>query len=315
MRFETRVAPEMSTESALFGGIEAGGTKFVCLVGTGPEHLEAEVRIDTKGPGETLARAADFFAPFAGRLAAVGIGSFGPVDLNRASPTWGFITSTPKPGWQQTDFAGFIRDALGLPVAFETDVNAAALGELTWGGARDVSDCLYITVGTGVGGGAIVGGRPLHGLVHPEMGHVRIPRAPGDAFPGACPYHGDCLEGMISGPALRARTGIAAEALPDDHPAWDAAVHYLSYGIVNFICTLSPERIIIGGGVTRRTHLLPRVRAAVRSLLNDYVQHPAVTAEIDAYLIPPKLGERSGALGAIALARALAVPVGPEGRI
>lgn len=286
----------MASTSSVYGGIEAGGTKFVCLVGSGPERVDAHCRFETGSPRETLERAIDFFAPYQKRLAAVGVGSFGPVDLHLESPTWGYITDTPKPGWQHVDFAGQVGRALGVPIAFDTDVNAAALGEMTWGGAQGVDNCLYITVGTGVGGGAFVGGRALHGLVHPEMGHVRVPRAPNDDFPGACPFHGDCLEGMVSGPALRARTGRPGKELEDDDPAWRFVVHYLSHAILNFIYTLSPERIVLGGGVSQREHLIPRIRSQVQALLNGYVDCASI--------IPPALGERSGALGALAMAMA-----------
>ncbi len=292
----------MSSGDILFGGIEAGGTKFVCVAGTGPDHLEARARIETTSPDETLRRVVDFFAPFRDRLDAIGIGSFGPVDLRPDSPTWGYITSTPKPGWEDTDFGGYIGRALGVPVVFETDVNAAAIGEMRWGNAQGVDSCLYITIGTGVGGGAIVSGQPLHGLVHPEMGHVRVPRAIGDDFPGACPFHGDCLEGMISGPALRARSGIPGEMLGDDDPTWDFVAHYTAHALLNFICTLSPERIVIGGGVSHRPFLFPLFRQRVQSLLNGYIRNPALLTDIDGYIVPPGLGDDAGSLGALALA-------------
>lgn len=292
----------MSSDEYLYGGIEGGGTKFMCVVGSSPESIAAQTRIPTTVPQETLGLVVDFFAQYRDRLRAIGIGSFGPVDLNRESPTWGFITSTPKPGWQDTDVAGFIGRALKVPVAFDTDVNAAALGEMTWGNAQGVRSCLYITLGTGVGGGAILNGRPLHGLVHPEMGHVRVPRADGDDFPGACPFHGDCLEGMVSGPALQARTGRRGEALSDDDPSWRFYVHYVAHALLNFICTLSPERVVVGGGVAHRPHLLPLIRTQVRMLLNDYVRNPALGVGIDDYIVSPGLGDAAGSLGAMALA-------------
>jgi fructokinase len=289
----------------LFGGVEAGGTKFVCAVGTGPDDLRAETRFPTTTPDETIGRAIAYFEEQAREepLAAIGIASFGPVDPNPTSPTFGYITTTPKPGWADTDFAGRVRRALGVPVGFDTDVNGAALGEHRWGAAQELDTFIYLTVGTGIGGGGLVNGGPMHGLIHPEMGHVRLPRHPDDAFPGVCPYHGDCLEGMATGPALEARWGRRAETLPADHPAWEIEAHYLAYGLVNFICTLSPQRILIGGGVMDQSHLFPMIRHKVQTLLNGYVQSPEILERIDEYILPPALGSRAGVLGAIALAQ------------
>ncbi|ARA94375.1 fructokinase [Rhodothermaceae bacterium RA] len=287
----------------LFGGIEAGGTKFVCAVGTGPDDLRALTSFPTTTPGETLERAIAFFRDQETPPEAVGIGSFGPVDPDPASPRYGTITTTPKPGWANTDFAGTIRRALEVPVAFDTDVNAAALGEHRWGAAQGLDTVLYLTVGTGVGGGGLVGGRRLHGLIHPEMGHVFVPRHPDDPFGGTCPFHGVCLEGMASGPAIEARWGQPGRELPPDHPAWDIEAHYLAYAVVNFIVTLSPQRVILGGGVMHQTHLFGSIRTRVQQILNGYVQAPALLDEIDAYIVPPGLGDRAGVLGALALAQ------------
>ena len=287
-----------------FGGIEAGGTKFVCAVGTGPDDLRAEVRFPTTTPEETIGRAIEFFQQQTEPLKAIGIASFGPLDPNPASPTFGYITTTPKPGWSHTDLAGAIRRALGVPVAFDTDVNAAALGEHRWGAAQGLDTFIYLTIGTGIGGGGMANGRLIHGLMHPEMGHVRIPHDRGlDPFPGSCPYHGDCLEGLAAGPALEARWGQRGEELPADHPAWLLEAHYLALGLVNFICVLSPQRIIMGGGVMQRRHLFPLVRRKVQELLNEYLPVPTIMEQIDDYIVPPGLGDRSGVLGAIALAQ------------
>jgi fructokinase len=280
----------------VFGAIEAGGTKFVCGVGTGPDDV-VTTRIPTTSPEETVAAAVSSIrAQSGGRLRAVGIGSFGPVELKRDSAFYGYITSTPKVAWRNFDLAGAVRKALDVPVAFDTDVNAAVLGESRWGAARDVENCLYLTVGTGIGGGAIVSGRVLHGLTHPEMGHVRIPHDRSrDNFPGNCPYHGDCLEGLASGPAIEARWGVRPMELPDDHPAWTLEAEYLAYGIANFVCTLSPELVVIGGGVMRRARLFGMVRDELSRLLAGYVARmPEVIA--------PGLGDRAGVLGALALA-------------
>lgn len=294
----------MNTELR-YGGIEAGGTKFVCAVGDASLSLVDRVSFPTTSPDETLERAADFFRshPDADAVAALGIGSFGPVDPRPGSKTFGYITTTPKKGWQQTDFAGRLGRDLGIPVGFDTDTNAAALGEHARGAARGLETFVYLTVGTGIGGGGQVGGQPLRGLLHPEMGHVLLPRAEGDAFEGICPFHGDCLEGMVCGPALQARTGRASSDLPVDHPVWDVVVHYLSAALVNFICVLSPQRLIMGGGVMHQEHLFPRIRRRVRTLLNEYLQSPAILEEIDTYVVPPALGDDAGVVGALALAR------------
>lgn len=294
----------------LFGGIEAGGTKFVCAVGTGPDDIRDEVRFPTEAPAETLQQSIDFFLAQQqrhGPLAAVGIGSFGPVDPDTSSPTFGHVTTTPKPGWANTNFAGAISDALGVPVGFDTDVNAAALGEHRWGAARGLDSFLYLTIGTGIGGGGMMNGRLMHGLVHPEMGHIRLPHdLAADPFPGRCPYHGDCFEGLACGPAIEDRWQKKGTELPADHPAWALEAEYLALAVVNFICTLSPQRIILGGGVMDQPTLLPLVHKRTDSLLNGYVQHPAIIAEIASYIVPPGLGNRAGVLGALALAMAAA---------
>ncbi len=297
----------------LYGGIEGGGTKFVCVVGTGPGDIRAEERFPTTTPDATLGQALTFFRDTQARLGpihALGIGSFGPVDLVPGSPTFGFITSTPKPGWKNVDVAGPFRRALGLEVAFDTDVNVAALSEWRWGAAQGLDTILYLTIGTGIGGGGLVGGQLMHGLVHPEIGHLRLPRDPAaDPFPGACPFHGDCLEGLASGPALLARWGRPAESLPPEHAAWALEARYLALALVNLICTVSPQRIVMGGGVMDQAHLFPMVRREVTVLLNDYVRAPEILESIEDYIVPPALGARAGVLGALALAqRAAASP-------
>jgi fructokinase len=285
------------------GGIEAGGTTFVCAVGRGPATLDAETRFPTTTPDETIGRAIDFFRAQPQPVAALGVGSFGPVDPDPDSPTFGHITTTPKPGWQDVDLVGRLRDALGVPVGFDTDVNAAALGEHRWGAAQGLQTFVYLTIGTGIGGGGMAGGALLHGLVHPEMGHLRIPHdREQDPFDGVCPYHGDCLEGLASGPALEARWGQPGEELPDDHPAWALEAHYLALGVANLVVALSPQRVILGGGVMQRRLLFPKIRQAVQSLLAGYIQAPEIVERIDAYVVPPGLGRRAGVLGALALA-------------
>ena len=292
----------METQAPIYGGVEAGGTKFVCALGTGPDDLRAQTQFPTTTPEETLARTIAFFQDAERAPTAIGIGSFGPVDLTPGSPTYGYITTTPKAGWPQTDFAGTIERTLGIPVAFDTDVNAAAQGEHRWGAARDVETFIYMTIGTGVGGGALVGGRPVHGLVHPEMGHLLLPRAPGDTFEGACPFHGACLEGMASGPALAARWGEQAQNLPEDHQAWTFEAFYLALAIVNLTLTLSPQRIILGGGVMHQNQLFPMIRQTVQDKLNGYVSAAEILEHIGQYIVPPALGDRAGVLGAMAMA-------------
>lgn len=293
----------------LWGGIEAGGTKFLCAVGAGPDELAAEARFPTTMPEETIGRAIRFFQRYQNELAAVGIASFGPLDPRLDSPTYGYITTTPKPGWAQTDLAGRVRTELGRPVAFDTDVNGAALAEHRWGAARELDTFVYLTIGTGIGGGGMVNGELMHGLIHPEMGHLRIPHdRRADPFPGSCPYHGDCLEGLAAGPALEARWGQPAETLPPDHAAWPLEAEYLALALVNIICLLLPQRIILGGGVMQQSCLLPMIRGRVRELLHDYLAVPEIQHRIDEYIVPPGLGGRAGVLGAIALAQRL----GPE---
>ena len=284
----------------IVGGIEAGGTKFVCTVGTGPDDLRAVERFPTTTPGETLARAIEFFRRQPEAPAAIGIGTFGPADVDRDSPTYGQITTTPKSGWQGADVVGPVTDALGVPVAFDTDVNAAALGEHHWGAARDMDTFVYLTVGTGIGGGGLVAGRRIQGLTHPEMGHMLLPRQAGDDFAGICPYHGDCWEGMACGPAIEARWGRPGPELAADHPAWALEARYLALGIANLALTLSPQRVIIGGGVMTQHHLYALVRDDVREILNGYAPLPA---PLDTFIVPPALGDRAGVLGAVALAR------------
>jgi fructokinase len=288
----------------LVGGLEAGGSKFVCAVGSGPDDVRAQTRFATTTPAATIRRAVEFFAEAATRrpLAGIGIASFGPLDLDRRSTTFGAITTTPKPGWQDVDLVAPLA-ALGVAVAIDTDVNAAALAEHRWGAARGVGSAVYVTVGSGIGGGAVIHGRPVHGLVHPEMGHLRLPvdRAR-DPFPGTCPHHGDCWEGLASGPALAARWGQPPETLPDEHPAWELEAHYLALGLASVVLTLSPERVVLGGGVMARRRLYGAVRQKLAGLLGGYLRTPMLGADVDSYVVPPALGDRAGVLGALALA-------------
>jgi fructokinase len=291
-----------------FAGVEAGGTKFVCAVGSGPDDIRALARFDTRSPEETLPQVLGFFREEGRKrtLTALGVASFGPVDLDHRSPTFGFITTTPKQGWAGTDILGTLRTGLDLPVAFDTDTNGAVLAEQCWGAAQGLDDVLYLTVGTGIGGGAMVNGSLVHGLVHPEMGHLRIPHNLGDdPFAGSCPFHGDCLEGLASGAAMEQRWGRRPESLGARHPGWELEGHYLALGIANYICVLSPRRIVLGGGVMRKKRLLPLIRRNLQGFLGGYLATPALGENIERYITAPQLGEQAGVLGALALARSL----------
>jgi fructokinase len=285
----------------IYGGIEGGGTKWVCAVGSGTD-LDAIVTIPTTSPGETIDRVAEFFAAQTG-VVAIGVGSFGPLDLDERSPRFGVITTTPKPGWAGTDVRARLAEKLGLPIVIETDVGAAALGEGRFGAAQGLETYCYVTVGTGIGGGVVVRGEVAHGLLHPEIGHMRIPHDRArDPFAGVCPYHGDCFEGLASGEALRQRFGVPAdELLASD--AWELEADYIALGLVNVICTVSPERIILGGGVMNAPQLLSLVRDRVRTLAGDYFDAPALHEGIVDYVVSPALGGRAGVIGALELAR------------
>jgi fructokinase len=287
----------------LFGGIEGGGTKFNCAVGNDPENIIAEARFPTTTPAETIGRVIEFFAPYINQIKAIGLGSFGPFDADPASPTYGYITTTPKPHWGNTNILGMLRENINLPIASDMDVVVAGLGEAKWGASKNDSHSLYLTIGTGIGGGYIMAGKPLQGLVSLEMGHIRIARDPNlDPFRGACPYHGDCFEGLASGPAIQTRFGQRGETLPNDHPYWEVEAGYIAQALVNYILTLAPKRIVIGGGVMQKDFMFPTVRNKVKELLNGYVSNDMVLKRIDEYIVPPALGDRSGVLGGIVLA-------------
>jgi fructokinase len=291
----------------LWGAVEAGGTKFVCAVGTGPDDIRDEERFPTTTPAETLARAIAYFRQAEsrhGKVAAFGIGSFGPVDLDPESPTWGSITATPKPQWSDTPVAGVLAREFGVPVGFDTDVNGAVLAEHRWGAGRGLDDLVYVTVGTGIGAGVLSGGRLVHGLVHPEAGHFMVPRRADDPFEGNCPFHRGCFEGMAAGPALEGRWGVKGSELGPEHPAWELEAHYLALGLQVFLTVTSPSRIILGGGVMDQRQLFPLIRRKLVELNNGYIRHPRLAA--DDYVVPPGLGNQAGLLGAMALAEAAA---------
>ena len=295
-------------QQPLYGGIEAGGTKFICAVGSGPENVLDQARIETTTPAETFPKVIRFFEPYtrSGRIAAIGIGCFGPLDLDPRSPTYGFIAATPKLRWRDTDVLGTVQRALKVKAAIDTDVNAAALAEFRWGAIRGLDPSLYLTIGTGIGGGYIKDGRPLLGLLNPEMGHIRIPHdLKRDPFSGACPFHRDCLEGLASGPAIEKRFGARGETIPADDPYWDIEADYIASALCNYILVLSPRRIVLGGGIMERTFLFPLIRRKVLEMLNGYVESAVLLQQMDEYIVPPALGGRAGSLGAIALAQAI----------
>lgn len=291
---------------SLYGGIEAGGTKFVCAIGSNPEDLQNEVRFETTSPKETIKRTLEYFKEqnLKEKLLSIGIGAFGPVELNRDSSNYGFITSTPKPGWNNINIYGLIKEELKIPVGFNTDVNAAALGEYEWGAGQGLNNFIYLTIGTGIGGGAIINGRLLHGLQHPEMGHIFIPQdIKADPYKGNCPFHKNCFEGLASGPAMKNRWGKSPEDLNKNHKAWDLEVQYISLALTNYICTLSPERIIIGGGIMEQKNLLPLIHSSVKKMLNNYIHMEEFTDNIEKYIVLPSLGKKAGILGALVLAK------------
>lgn len=292
----------------LYGSIEAGGTKFVCSVASGPEHLVEELRFPTTTPDETLGKAIQFFQPFvkSGQVRTIGVGCFGPLDLNPGSTTYGFITATPKPHWSNTDVRGNLQHGLRVDVAFDSDVNAAAIGEAKWGASRGLDPSLYLTIGTGIGGGYLIHGKPLMGMVNLEMGHLRIPHNRElDPFVGSCPFHGDCFEGLASGPAIEKRLGLSGAVVPETDAFWDLEADYIASALMNYILTLSPKRIILGGGVMQREFLFTKVRNRVCELLNGYVSSPSILKDIDHYIVPPGLGNQAGSMGGIAMAMQL----------
>lgn len=283
------------------GAIEAGGTKFVCGIGTEDGTVLERVSFPTTTPEETMAQVFDFFADKG--VEAIGAGFFGPIDPVKGSPTYGSITTTPKPHWSNYNVVSALKERFDVPVGFDTDVNGAALGEHTWGAAQGLDSCLYITIGTGVGAGAVVDGKLIHGLSHPEMGHIVVRRHPDDTYEGTCPYHKDCLEGLAAGPSLGKRWGVTGAELTPEHPAWEMEAYYLAQALMNYVLVLSPQRIVMGGGVMKQQQLFPLIRKKLQELLNGYVSHPSLNQGIDQFIVPPGLGDNAGLCGALALAK------------
>jgi|TARA_R100000093_G_scaffold66169_1_gene37246 fructokinase len=293
----------------LYAGIEAGGTKFNCVLGRSPTEILERASFPTTRPDETLGAAIQFFEQAQARhgaIASLGVACFGPVDLSLDSPTYGFITDTPKAHWSNTDVVGTLSKALGVPVAFDTDVNGSALGEGSLGAAQGLDDYVYVTIGTGVGAGIVANGQPVKGAMHPEVGHMLLPHdREVDPFPGACPFHGDCVEGLASGPAIEKRWKQKADTLPQDHEAWDIQADYLAALCWNLTVTYSPQRIILGGGVMKQDHLFPRIHQRFQGHINGYPCGGAAKNPQD-YIVAPELGGHAGEVGALLMAQAIA---------
>lgn len=283
----------------LLGGIEAGGTKMVCGIGDENGVLKERVSFPTRQPEETFRDMIDYFKNY--KIDALGIGCFGPLDVNRNSKTYGYITKTPKPGWADCDVVGVFKKALGVPVGFDTDVNGAILGEVTWGAAKGCDNAIYITIGTGVGVGVYCNGGLVHGLVHPEGGHIRLVKHPKDTYKGHCPFHPNCMEGLANGPAIGERWGKPAKELVDCPEVWEMEAYYIAQAISNYVLTYSPEKIILWGGVMHQEQLFGMIRKQVQEILNGYVHHEMITERIDEYIVAPGLGDDPGILGALRL--------------
>jgi fructokinase len=284
-------------DDMFFGAIEAGGTKFVCAVSNGDFTIIERVNIPTTTPNQTMEQVYSFFDQYI--LDSIGIGSFGPVDVNRNSKTYGYITTTPKTGWTNFDFVGAVQSRYKIPVSFTTDVNAAAFGEYKKGIAQEVNSCLYLTVGTGIGGGAVLNGKILDGFGHPEMGHLLVKMHPQDSFEGNCPYHATCLEGLASGPAIEKRYNIKGKELEKERHVWELEAYYIAQALVGYTLILRPEKIILGGGVMQQDQLLPLIRNEFKKQLNSYVETP----NLEDYIVLPGLAENSGIMGCLLLAK------------
>ncbi|MCM2591076.1 ROK family protein [Rossellomorea marisflavi] len=280
----------------MLGAIEAGGTKFVCAVGDEQGTIIDRVQIPTTLPEETIPKVIEFFRKHP--VKAIGIGSFGPIDVNRESASYGNVTSTPKVGWKDYPFVQAIKDAIPVPVGFNTDVNAAALGEATFGAAKGLDSCLYITVGTGIGAGAVVQGKLLQGLSHPEMGHILIRRHEDDPYEGKCPYHKDCLEGLAAGPAIEARWGVKGDQLVDKGEVWEMEGYYIAQALMQYIVIISPKKIILGGGVMKQKQIFPIIYKHLEKMINGYVDLPP----LEEYIVSPGLGDNAGITGSLMLA-------------
>ncbi len=283
----------------LYGALEAGGTKMVCAVGDENGKILEQTSIPTTTPNETMDAIVDYFK--SKDIAAIGVACFGPIDLDKASPTYGYITSTPKTAWKNYDIVGRIKADLKVPVGFDTDVNGSLLGEITYGCAKGLTDAIYLTIGTGIGGGVMTNGKLLHGMLHPELGHIRIGKREGDKGASVCPFHDDCLEGLASGPSIEKRWGKKAIELKDQSEVWELEAEYIGNALVNYCMTLSPQKIILGGGVMHQLQLFPLIRKAFKERMNGYINTRALE-NLDEYIVPASLNDDQGIMGAIKLA-------------
>lgn len=284
----------------LFGALEAGGTKMVMAVGKENGEILEQLSIPTETPSITMDRIIQYFKDKS--IHALGVGSFGPVDLDKSSDRYGYITSTPKLAWANYDLLGTLKKALNIPIGFDTDVNASALGEATWGSLMGLPSGIYLTIGTGIGLGVYTNGSLLHGMQHPEAGHILLSRHPEDSFEGCCPYHPNCFEGLASGPAMEKRWGKKAYELDRKHQAWELEAYYIAQGLMSYILTLSPHRIVLGGGVMHQDQLFPLIHRNVAQLLNGYIKTPQLE-DLENYIVPSKLKGNQGIMGCIQLAK------------
>lgn len=285
----------------ILGALEAGGTKMVCAVGNEKGEILEQISVPTETPEITIPKLISFFE--AKGIEALGIACFGPVDLNRESETYGYITTTPKKGWQNYNIVGAFRETLHVPVGFDTDVNGSALGEFTWGVGKGLNSCIYITIGTGIGVGVIADGKLLHGMLHPEGGHILLHPMAGDRYEGKCPFHKNCFEGLASGPAIEGRWGKKAAELADKEVVWQLEAEYIAQALVNYTCILSPQRVILGGGVMHQTQLLPMIREKFAKLLNGYLKTKELE-DLDTYIVAQSLDDKQGIMGALKLGMA-----------
>lgn len=282
-----------------YGGIEAGGTKFICAVADQSMTIIEKISLPTTTPEETLAKVFEFFDCY--ELNAMGIGSFGPIGIDETTEQHGYVLATPKKGWEHYPFLNKMKERYSIPFAWTTDVNAAAFGELKKGAAQEKNSCIYLTVGTGIGAGVVLNGEIFQGFAHPEMGHIHVKRHPEDTYEGTCPYHKDCLEGLAAGPSLEARAGVRGEHLPEDHPVWDLQAYYIGQALMTYSLTLAPEMIVLGGGVMQQEHLLQKIRQQFIEQMADYMDTP----ESSQYIVRWGLPNESGILGALLLAKEL----------
>ncbi len=280
------------------GALEAGGTKMVCAIGNEKGEILEQISIPTVTPEKTIPELVSFFQGKG--IEALGIGCFGPIDLNRESPTYGYITTTPKTAWQNYDIVGAFRKALDVPVGFDTDVNGSVLGEYTWGIGKGLRSCIYITIGTGVGIGVIVDGKLVHGMLHPEGGHILLHKAAEDNYKGFCPFHDNCFEGLAAGPGIEGRWGKKAMELADEKEVWELEAEYIAQALVNYTCILSPQRIILGGGVMHQQQLFPMIRDRFAKLLNGYLKTKELD-DLDSFIVPQSLDDKQGIMGALKL--------------